>query len=101
MPFVRHRLGGLRLKRIPELHVEQDDTAERGTRVLQILDELEHGEDGEADAERTADAAAAHHRPRHAGAARATDPKRATRAPAGHAAEATVRRGDQREPGVR
>lgn len=44
MPFVRHRLGALRLKRIPELHVREDESAERGTRVLQILDELEHGE---------------------------------------------------------
>jgi ribosome-binding factor A len=44
MPFVRHRLGSLRLKRIPELHVREDDTAERGTRVLRILEELEHGD---------------------------------------------------------
>ena len=44
MPFVRHRLGELRLKRIPELHVREDDTAERGTRLLRILDELEQGE---------------------------------------------------------
>src|SRR5262249_14858347 len=44
MPFVRHRLGGPRLKRIPEPHVREHDTAERGTRVLHILDELEHGE---------------------------------------------------------
>jgi ribosome-binding factor A len=44
MPFVRHRLGTLRLKRIPELHVREDDTAERGTRVLRILEELEQGE---------------------------------------------------------
>jgi ribosome-binding factor A len=44
MPFVRHRLGALRLKRIPELHVREDDTAERGTRLLRIIDELEHGE---------------------------------------------------------
>ena len=44
MPFVRHRLGSLRLKRIPELHVREDDSAERGTRVMRILDELEHGE---------------------------------------------------------
>ena len=44
MPFVRHELGkNLRLKRIPDLHVELDDTAERGTRVLQLLDELESG----------------------------------------------------------
>lgn len=47
MPFVRHRLGALRLKRIPELHVREDDTAARGTRLLHILDELEHG--GQAD----------------------------------------------------
>jgi ribosome-binding factor A len=44
MPFVRHQLGALRLKRIPELHVREDDSAERGTRLLHILDELEHGE---------------------------------------------------------
>lgn len=43
MPFVRARLGKLRLKRIPELHVKADTTAERGTRVLRILDELERG----------------------------------------------------------
>jgi ribosome-binding factor A len=44
MPFVRGRLGKLRLKRIPELHVKEDDSAERGTRVLRILDALEQGE---------------------------------------------------------
>src|SRR5688500_14551600 len=47
MPFIRQRLGVLRLKRIPELHVKDDTTAQRGTRVLQILDELEHGGEGE------------------------------------------------------
>jgi len=47
MPFVRQRLGKLRLKRIPELHVKEDETAARGTRVLQILDEIEHGGEGE------------------------------------------------------
>ena len=41
MPFVRHQLGDLRLRRIPELHLREDDTAERGTRVLQLLEELE------------------------------------------------------------
>jgi len=46
MPFVRQRLGVLRLKRIPELHVKEDDSAMRGTRVLQILDELEQGGEG-------------------------------------------------------
>jgi ribosome-binding factor A len=44
MPFVRHELGTrLRIKRIPDLHVHLDDTAERGTRVLQLLSELEAG----------------------------------------------------------
>ena len=44
MPFIRHQLGGrIRLRRIPELHVELDETAERGTRVLQLLHELEEG----------------------------------------------------------
>jgi ribosome-binding factor A len=50
MPFVRHELGRtLRLKRIPDLHVELDDTAERGTRVLHLLDELHAGTSREAD----------------------------------------------------
>jgi ribosome-binding factor A len=45
MPFVRHELGSrLRLRRIPDLHVELDDTAERGTRVLQLLHDIELGE---------------------------------------------------------
>lgn len=45
MPFVRHLLGRrIRLRRIPELHVRVDDTAERGTRVLQLLSELEAGQ---------------------------------------------------------
>ena len=44
MPFVRHELGKrLHLKRIPEFHLELDDTVERGTRVLRLLDELEAG----------------------------------------------------------
>jgi ribosome-binding factor A len=44
VPFVRHELGGrLRLKRIPDLHIQLDDTAERGTRILQLLSELESG----------------------------------------------------------
>ena len=47
MPFVRQRLGRLRLKRIPELHVKEDVTAARGTRLLRILDELEHGGSGD------------------------------------------------------
>ena len=47
MPFVRNRLGKLRLKRIPELHMREDETAARGTRVMKILDELERGGTGE------------------------------------------------------
>jgi ribosome-binding factor A len=43
MPFVRHELGVLRLRRVPELHLKLDDTSERGTRVLSILHELEEG----------------------------------------------------------
>jgi ribosome-binding factor A len=43
MPFVRGRLGRLRLKRIPALHVKEDRTAQRGTRIMRILDELEAG----------------------------------------------------------
>ena len=44
MPFVRRELGSrIRLRRIPELHVRADDTAERGTRVLRLLAELESG----------------------------------------------------------
>jgi ribosome-binding factor A len=46
MPFVRRELGRrLRLKRIPDLHVRLDDTAERGTRVLRLLHDLEEGAD--------------------------------------------------------
>jgi ribosome-binding factor A len=45
MPFVRHELGTrVRLRRIPELHLRADDTAERGTRILELLHELEVGE---------------------------------------------------------
>jgi ribosome-binding factor A len=44
MPFVRRQLGTrLRIKRIPEFHVRLDDSAERGTRVLHLLTELEAG----------------------------------------------------------
>ena len=48
MPFIRRELGKrLRIKRIPDLHVRLDDTAERGTRVLHLLHELEAGTDPE------------------------------------------------------
>jgi ribosome-binding factor A len=44
MPFIRHGLNTkIRLRRIPELDVRMDDSMERGTRVLQILSELEDG----------------------------------------------------------
>jgi ribosome-binding factor A len=46
MGFVRHELGKrLRIKRIPALHIHLDDTAERGTRLLHLLAELESGVD--------------------------------------------------------
>ncbi len=56
MPFVRHELGTrLRLRRIPDLHVRLDETIERGTRVLHLLEELEAGrmpvDDAAAEAE--------------------------------------------------
>jgi ribosome-binding factor A len=47
MPFVRHQLGSLRLKRIPELHLREDDSAQRGTRVMRILEQLDAGTGGE------------------------------------------------------
>jgi ribosome-binding factor A len=44
MGFVRRELGArLRLRRIPDLHVRLDDTIERGTRVLHLIEELEAG----------------------------------------------------------
>jgi ribosome-binding factor A len=44
MPYVRRGLGSkLRLRRIPELDVRLDDSAERGTRVLRLISELEAG----------------------------------------------------------
>jgi ribosome-binding factor A len=51
MGFVQRELGHrLRLKRIPALHVELDDTAQRGTRVLHLLEEIEAGRMPEEDA---------------------------------------------------
>jgi hypothetical protein len=51
MPFVRHELGSrLRIRRIPDLHVHLDDSAERGTRVLRLLSELEAGATPDGDA---------------------------------------------------
>lgn len=48
MPFVRHSLGRLHLKRIPELHLREDDSAQRGTRVMQLLDQVEAELEGRA-----------------------------------------------------
>ena len=54
MPFVRHELGSrIRIRRIPELLVRPDDSVQRGTRVLQLLAELEAG--GTPEAERAAE----------------------------------------------
>jgi ribosome-binding factor A len=51
MPFVRRGLGRkITLRRIPELDVRLDDSIERGTRVLQILNELEAGKNPADDA---------------------------------------------------
>jgi ribosome-binding factor A len=44
MPFIRRGLGTkLSLRRIPALEVRVDDSIERGTRVLHLLDQLESG----------------------------------------------------------
>src|SRR3954462_8038728 len=44
MPFVRRELGKrLRLKRIPEFSVRLDESIERGSRVMQLINELEAG----------------------------------------------------------
>lgn len=49
MGYVRRQLGQrLRIRRIPELHVQLDDSAERGTRVLHLINELEAGADPES-----------------------------------------------------
>ena len=51
MPFIQHELGKrLRIKRIPQFHLELDDTLERGTRVLHLLNELEAGHEPVDDA---------------------------------------------------
>ncbi len=41
MPYVRHHLGSLRLRRIPQLHLREDDSAQRSTRVMQLLEQVE------------------------------------------------------------
>ena len=49
MPFVRHNLGKLRLRRVPDLHLREDDSAVRGTRVMQLLEQVEVEFEGGAD----------------------------------------------------
>src|SRR3954451_21444080 len=45
MPFVRRELGKrLRLRRIPEFSVRLDESIERGSRVMQLINDLEAGE---------------------------------------------------------
>jgi ribosome-binding factor A len=46
MPFVRHGLGKLHLRRVPELHLREDDSAIRGTRVMKLLEQVEAEIDG-------------------------------------------------------
>jgi ribosome-binding factor A len=44
MPFIRRELGKrLRLRRIPEFSVRLDESIERGSRVMQLINELEAG----------------------------------------------------------
>jgi ribosome-binding factor A len=45
MPFVRHQLGVLRLRRIPELHLLLDDSIQQATRVMALLDDLGAGQE--------------------------------------------------------
>ncbi len=49
MPFVRHRLGGLRLRRVPDLHLREDDSVQRGTRVMKLLDQVQAELEGVGD----------------------------------------------------
>ena len=44
MPFVRRLLGErIRIRRIPVLHVRRDETIDRGTRILKLIDDIESG----------------------------------------------------------
>jgi hypothetical protein len=42
---VLHHLSVLRHKRIPELHLREDDSAERGTRVMQLIEHVSGAEE--------------------------------------------------------
>ena len=49
MPFVRHELGRrLHIRRIPEFTVRMDESIERGSRVMQLINEIEAGQLPEA-----------------------------------------------------
>ena len=101
MPFIRHELGArLRIRRIPELHVRLDDSAERGTRVLHLLTELEAG--AEPDEIAADQRVAAHARPAAAprGRRRARRRVRQPRAPVQEAGPPSVEPSRaRREPG--
>ncbi|MEO5918598.1 MAG: 30S ribosome-binding factor RbfA [Candidatus Limnocylindrales bacterium] len=46
MPFIRRELGSrIQMRRIPELHVKADETLERGTRILRLINEIGAGHD--------------------------------------------------------
>jgi len=121
MGYVRHELGArLRLRRIPALHVALDDSAERGTRVMQILEELEQGRGAEGEAladspiaeslptpvprlRREGDAEPTPPTPGEAGPGEATTPSRARPRPQRQRPRAVHRRGprgDRREGGT-
>jgi ribosome-binding factor A len=54
MPFIRHSLNDkIRIRRIPEFEVRMDDSVQRGSRVLQIINDLNAGLDPDADAPKT------------------------------------------------
>jgi ribosome-binding factor A len=96
MPFIRRELGRrLRIKRIPDLHVKLDDSAERGTRVLHLLHELEIGTQPDAIEPVTESLPTPVHRLPHAGDA--DDPLAA--AAAQRAQERAVRRASRRGQG--
>ena len=51
MGFVQHELGRrLRIKRIPALHIRLDESAERATRVFEVLADIEAGQEPDAPA---------------------------------------------------
>ncbi|HCR04741.1 MAG TPA: 30S ribosome-binding factor RbfA [Gemmatimonadetes bacterium] len=47
-PFVRRELGGLRMRRVPEIRFEVDETLEHASRIEELLRDVMSGEgDGE------------------------------------------------------